>query len=71
MNVYVVLIAHGSDFFFYVLDQKNWDKMDDRPLCEQINEVEFLAQPDDIKGLFDVIQENDWVVVESAEGEGY
>jgi len=68
MNVYIVVLAQMGDFYWYILDKENWDKLDERELCEQMDDVEKLATPADIQVMFDLLSENGWVVAEAAEG---
>jgi len=71
MKVYVLVLAHGRDFYWYILDEENWDKLDERAFCEQIHEVEHLASLFNLQAVFDLIRENGWVVTDSAEGTFY
>ena len=71
MNVYVIVLAQMGDIYWYILDRENWDKLDDRALCEQIHEVEHLATPEDAREAFELVRDNGWLVVESAEGPSY
>ena len=71
MNVYIIVLAQIGDFYWYVLDEANWNKLDDREFCEQIHEVEHLATPGGVQATFDLIRNNGWVVADSAEGVSY
>ncbi len=71
MNVYVIVLAQMGDFYWYILDEENWAKLDDREFCEQIHEVDKLAEPANIQETFDLIRDNGWVVADSAEGVSY
>lgn len=71
MNVYVIVLAQMGDFYWYILDEENWAKLDDREFCEQIHEVDLLVESANIQETFDLIRENGWVVADSAEGVSY
>lgn len=71
MKVYVIVLAQVGDFYWYILDEANWNKLDDREFCEQIHEVEHLAALYNIQDLFDMLKERGWTVEAALEGVTY
>lgn len=70
MDVYVIALCDGGgDFFgFYVYNEMEWDKMDDRALHEQVDERKKLGRYTTVVGLFNAVREHGWNVIDSAEG---
>lgn len=71
MNVYIIALSGGGDFYWYILDTENWNKIDDRELCEQIHDVKHLGRPGSLIALFNTLKRNGWVVADALEGVSY
>ena len=72
MKVYVIVLAQMDDFYWYILNKTNWDKLDQcREFCEQIHDVECLASPIYMQEVFDLIRINGWIVTDSVGGVYY
>jgi len=71
MNVYIITLCQGSDLYFYILDEANWGKLGDGPLCEALNNVEPLDDFFTLKAVFDRVTAEGWTVAATAEGAMY
>lgn len=71
-EVYAVVLAGMGDIQWHILDSENWEKIgDSRELAVQLGEgnINCLFECCDTQEMFKYINENNCIVVDSAEGQ--
>jgi hypothetical protein len=71
VSVYIIVLCQIDDFYYYILDEPNWDALGDGPLCESTHKVELLHEPDTLKEAFDLVDIHGYEVEGTGQGVMY